>query len=75
MNRVMDADSDMPIGACHAAKACVSETTPLTNRIGRHFARIKAAPAKPDANMVTRGELRLNALKCRENRPQDTSGP
>src|SRR5215472_4581348 len=30
-------------GACHATKACVSEKTSLTNRIGRYFARIKAA--------------------------------
>jgi len=34
---------DRERAACHATEACVTEKTPLTNRIGRHFARIKAS--------------------------------
>src|SRR5258708_18413356 len=39
---VMDAMIAEPVAPCHATGACVAEKGPLTNRIRRHFARIKA---------------------------------
>jgi hypothetical protein len=41
---IMDAIFDMPAVLLGSEpRACVSEKSPLTNRIRRHFARIKAA--------------------------------
>jgi hypothetical protein len=38
----MDAMIAVPVAPCHATKACLAEKSPLTNRIRRQFARIKA---------------------------------
>ncbi len=43
-NAIMNANDSGARGACHATKASVTEKTPLTNRIGSHFAGIKASP-------------------------------
>src|ERR1700687_2427397 len=40
---VMDAMFVVPVVPCHATGACLAEKSPLTNRIRRQFARIKAA--------------------------------
>src|ERR1700680_2898227 len=38
----MDAMIAVPVAPCHATRACLAEKSPLTNRIRRQFARIKA---------------------------------
>jgi hypothetical protein len=50
-------------GACHATKACVSEKRPLTNRIGGHFARIKAIPARSRPITGYRGKSPVRGLE------------
>jgi hypothetical protein len=42
LDAAVDANISVPVAPAIATKACVSEKTPLTNRIGRHSARIKA---------------------------------
>src|SRR5258706_5965420 len=45
-NLVMDAMNAVPPGAVPCSRGpCVAEKTPLTNRVRRHFARIKAIAA------------------------------
>src|ERR1700720_1576913 len=38
----MDMKFALPVAPCHATGACLAEKSPLTNRIRRQFARIKA---------------------------------
>src|ERR1700692_1436981 len=38
----MDTRFVAPVAPCHATGACLAEKSPLTNRIRRQFARIKA---------------------------------
>jgi hypothetical protein len=42
LDAALDANISVPVAPAIATNACVSEKTPLTNRIGRHSARIKA---------------------------------
>jgi hypothetical protein len=53
----MNAKDGPARGACHATTAYLAEKPSLTNRIGRHFARIKAAPGCGHLIVVT-------AAKC-----------
>jgi hypothetical protein len=48
-------------GACRAATASLAEKPSLTNRIGRHFARIKAASGARWTIMVTGSNRRRRA--------------
>ena len=85
-NAIMNANDAR--GACHATKAYVLEKQPLTNRIGRHFARIKAVPHGIAPNHGYRGRSPFESLLAHQkglkggcyrreqgSRVQETSGP
>jgi hypothetical protein len=42
LDMIMDALIAMPLAPAMQPRACLTEKNPLTNRVRRHFARIKA---------------------------------
>ena len=65
MNAVMDAKTHA-CGACRATVGlCVAHKSPLTNRIRRHFARIKAGRMGFGPIMVTAADCATNRLRRR----------